>query len=70
MLTQPIPQTDAEYEAAFGQLLTEMSRLDEQIDRDRAESQRIKMETEIIKARTEGKLARLEELVNSLRRPS
>ena len=70
ILTQSTPGTDAEYEAACRQLLNEMSRFDEQMDQDRAESQRIKVETEVIKARTEGKLARLEELINSLRRPS
>lgn len=66
ILTQPSPQTDADYEATVQELLAEMSRMEEQMDSDRTESERLKFETQVIKATTEAKLIRLEEQVNRL----
>jgi cell division protein FtsB len=65
--SQRAPQTAAEYEAAIAQLLTEMHRLNEQmqqdqaeIDRLKAETRAIKAETELIKSRTQARLDALE----------
>lgn len=66
--TQPKPRTTAHYKAEFARLLAEMDRLNEQMDIDRADSERLKIETEIIKAGTSEKLLRLQEQVNSLSR--
>ena len=66
ILTKPTPQTDADYEAIAQELLAEMNRLEEQMDSDRTESERLRFETQIIKATIEAKLARLDEQVNNL----
>ena len=65
-LTQPKPKTDADYEESVRQLLAEMSRVEEQMDRSRAESERLKLETQAIKKSAEITLARLEEHVLNL----
>ena len=62
----PKRKTTADYKAALAQLLAEMNLLDEQMDRDCAEIERLKAETQVIKARTSATLARLQEHVNSL----
>ena len=61
-------KTTADYEAAATQLLAEMSRLDEQMDADRARGERLKAETQIIKERTAAVLARLQEQIGALSR--
>ncbi len=66
--THPKPKTTADYKAEFTRLLAAMDRLNEQMDIDRADSERLKAETEIIKARTSEKLICLQEQVNSLSR--
>ncbi len=67
-LTQANPQTDAEYEELVRQLFAEMSQIEEQMDRHRAESERLKFETQVITQGTDAKLARLEEQVLNLSR--
>ncbi len=61
-------KTTADYKAAFTQLLVEMDRVDERMDKDRAEIERLKIETQVIKARTSANLARLQEQINHLSR--
>lgn len=68
IMTQPSPQADIEAEAKVNQLLAEMNHLESQMIRDRTESERLKFETQVIKAITEAKLTRLEEQVNNLAR--
>lgn len=65
--------SSAGYAAVAKQLLAEMTRIEEQMDADRAESARltaearaIKAETEIIKARTATTLSQLLQVTNSL----
>ena len=43
------PQTEAEYEAAYAQLLSEMQHLREKMDLNQAEIDRIKIETNVLK---------------------
>ena len=50
LLTKSKRKTAADYELVAVQLLDEISRLEEQMDRDRAESERLRVETQIIKA--------------------
>ena len=66
ILIHSSPQTDAEAEATVHQLLAEISQMDEQINRYRTESERLKFETQVIKAMTETKLTALEEQVSNL----
>lgn len=61
ILTQPTPQTDAEYEATLAQLLIEMHSLNEQIQRDQVDIYRLRAESATYKAasqrlKTEGEL--------------
>lgn len=72
-LTKPKRNTPADYKAFAAQLLTEMSCLEEEMDKDRAASERlkaetqaIKAETDIIKAQTATTLSQLMQQVNSL----
>ena len=62
------PKTAADYKAAFSYLLAEMDRVDERMDKDRAEIERLKIETQVIKARTSANLSRLQEQIDSLSR--
>jgi hypothetical protein len=59
-------KTTADYKAALAQLLVEMNRLDERMDKNRAEIEQLKLETQVIKARTNANLARLAEQIDSL----
>ena len=59
-------KTAADYQAVAAQLLTEINRLEEQMDRDHAESERLKVETQVIMARTETTLSRLQEQIDRL----
>ena len=68
MLTQSNPQTEDDYETSIRQLFDEMSQIEEQMDRDRAESGRLRVEIQAIKAITEAKLVRLEEETRHLTR--
>lgn len=76
-LTKSKRNTNADYEARAAQLLIEMNHLEEQMDKDRAESERlkaetqvIKAETEIIKTRTTATLSQLAQQVNGLAQAS
>lgn len=53
------PKTDAEYEAAFKQMLAEIERLNRQMEHDRKEIERLKTESDRLKADTRAILARL-----------
>ena len=68
ILTPAKRKTTADYKAAFAHLLAEMDRMDERMDKDRAAIERLKIETQVIKARTSANLARLREQINSLSR--
>ena len=59
LLSQPMLKTAADYQAAIEQLLTEMKRLNEQMDADRREIDRLKAETETLRAETRSILATL-----------
>ncbi len=43
---QPMPQTDAEYEAEFERIMAEANSINEQMRRDRADIERLKQETQ------------------------
>ncbi len=49
ILTQPTPRSEAEMEEFLDQLLAEMQRLNEQMQRDQGDIDRLKAETEIYK---------------------
>lgn len=68
VLTKPKHKSKAEYEAIATQLLVEINRLEELMDRDEAESERLKAERQVIKARSEVTLAQLREQMNRLKR--
>jgi hypothetical protein len=53
----PAPKTTAEYKAAIEDLLGEMHRLNEQMQRDQAVIERLKVENAQIKAETRALLA-------------
>lgn len=54
---QPVPQTAAEYEAAFERLMAEAESLNEQMRRDRIEIERLKVEAQITRDETRTLLA-------------
>ncbi len=56
-LTKSKRKTAADYEIIASQMLAEIDRLEEQMNRDRAESERLKAETQIIKAHTDATLS-------------
>ena len=58
-LLQVPPQSAAEYEAAIDRLLSEISRLNHQMEGDRAEINRLKAETQELRAATRAILARI-----------
>lgn len=62
------PKTTADYKNVFADLLAEMDRIDERMDEDRAEIERLKIETQVIKTRTRFNLDRLQEQIHSLLR--
>jgi hypothetical protein len=49
---QPLPQTAADYEAAVEQLLAEVKRLNQHMQSDRTDIERLKTETRTLKAET------------------
>lgn len=49
---QPLPQNAADYEAAVEQLLAEVKRLNQHMQSDRADIERLKDETRTLKAET------------------
>jgi type II secretory pathway component PulM len=59
VLSQPTLETDADYEAAIEQYLAEMRRLNEQMNNDRSDIERLKAETETLKTQTRALLATL-----------
>ena len=67
-LTRPKGKTTAGYKTAVAHMLTEMDLLDGRIDKNRAEIERLKIETQVIKARTSANLTRLQEQIRSLSR--
>lgn len=54
---QPVPQTSAEYEAAFERLMMEAENINERMRQDRSEIERLKAETKIIQDETRALLA-------------
>ena len=66
VLTKPKRKTAADYKAIASQLLADISRLEEQMDKDRAESERLKIETQIIKKHTAATLSQLQEQIDRL----
>ena len=62
---QTTPQTDAEYEAAIEQMLSEMKHLRTMMDSDQAEIDRLKVETQALKAETRAMLTTLKGMVQS-----
>jgi hypothetical protein len=54
---QSTPQTANEYEAMIEQLLSEMTRLNEQMVNDRTEIDRLRIESSVIKAETRALLS-------------
>ena len=60
--------TDADYEAEFNRLLQEMTHIDAQMQKDRAEGERLWTEARIIAARTDAMLDQLEEQLDRLQR--
>ena len=69
ILTHTEPNTTAHYKAAIAHLLVEMDRMDERMDKERAEIERLKIETQVIKTRTTANLARLAEQIRHLSGP-
>jgi hypothetical protein len=67
-LTKSRRKTAADYEAVAAQLLAEIDRLEEQMDKDHAEGERLKAETLAIKASTTARLSRLQEQIHRLSR--
>ncbi len=67
ILTKPKRKT-ADYEALAAQMLAEINRLEAQMDRDHAEGERLKIETQVIKARTAATLSQLQEQITRLSR--
>jgi peptidoglycan hydrolase CwlO-like protein len=57
MSLQPAPRTAAEYEAAIEQMLTEMQRLNQQMQKDQADIDRLSAEIAALKAETRVLLA-------------
>jgi hypothetical protein len=68
VLTPPKRKTTADYQAAVARPLAAMNRLEEQIEEHHAESERLKAETGVIKARTAVTLSRLQDQMTSLSR--
>jgi hypothetical protein len=66
LTSQPKPRTAAEYRAAIDLLLDEMKRLSVQMQQDQAEIDRLKAETRVIAAHTDGVLARIEAQMQAL----
>jgi hypothetical protein len=66
ILTKPKRKTAADYKALAAQMLAEINRLEEQMDRDHAEGERLKVETQVIKAHTATTLSQLQEQINRL----
>lgn len=54
---QPVPQTSAEYESAFERLMMEAESINERMQQDRSEIERLKAETKIIQDETRTLLA-------------
>lgn len=59
----PEPQTEAESQAIIAQLFAEMRRLNERMREDQAEIDRLKSETQFLKAETRATLDRLKAMV-------
>ena len=59
VFSQPTLEKDADYEAAIEQYLAEMRRLNEQMNNDRSDIERLKAETETLKIQTRALLATL-----------
>jgi predicted nuclease with TOPRIM domain len=51
--TQTAPQTTAEYEAEFELLMQEAARLNESMDKEQGEIERLKAETQVLAKQTE-----------------
>lgn len=62
------PKTTSDYKSVLADLLAEMDRIGERMDEDRAEIERLKIETQVIKSRISTNLDRLQEQIHSLSR--
>lgn len=58
-MVQATPQNAADYEAAIERCLVEMSRLNEQMQQDRTEIERLKGETQLLKQETRALLSNM-----------
>ena len=66
ILGRTTPQSDADHEASIHRLLEDMTQIEAQMDRDRADSDQLKSELQAIKAKSEAKLVHLEELTRCM----
>jgi hypothetical protein len=62
-LTASPPPTEAEYESILNQIVVEINLLNQQMQRDRAEIERLKVDSARLEAETRSILARLQALV-------
>ena len=67
LAAQAAPKTTAECKAAIDSLLLEMRRLNEKIQQDDADIERLKVETRQIAAQSDVRLAQLEAQLNAPR---
>ena len=67
LAAQAAPKTTAEYKAAIDFLLGEMRRINENIQRDDADIERLKVETRQIAAQSDVRLAQLEAQLSATR---
>ncbi len=61
--SQPTPRTAAEYKTAIQEMLAEMERLNEQMKRDQAVIDRLKIKAAVIKKETRALLAAMDAAV-------
>jgi hypothetical protein len=69
-ITKPKRMNNSAYESIAKQLLKDIELLEQQMDRDFAEAERLKSETQVIKAHTTSTIKLLSEQINSLARMS
>ena len=64
--TLPTPKTPADYKAALNRLLDEMTRLEAQMQQDRAEIERSRAQSQVISRHTDMVLERLDKQLAAL----
>ena len=65
-LNKEKPKTTADYKALAAQMFAEVDRLEDKMDKSHAEGERLKTETQAIKAHTASTLAQLREQMKRL----